>query len=71
MTDEQRQRGHDINARAQPLFSQLARLNELIRHWQKKLDDTLDEQKKIEKQIALLSEEKAAWYEEIFASKEA
>ena len=70
MTDEQRKRGHDINARAEPLFRELARVDDFIRHLQKRLHDALDKRKKIEAQINDLSDEKAAWYEEILASKE-
>ena len=71
MTDEQRRRGHDIETRAQPLFRELARVEDKIRHLHRQLDDALNERNKIEKRLTLLSEEKAAWYEEILASKEA
>lgn len=71
MTDEQRKRGHDIEVRAQPLFRELARVEEKIRHLRRQLDDALDERDKIETRIALLSDEKSAWWEEIFATMEA
>ena len=67
MTDEQRRRGHDINARAEPLFRELARVEEKIRHFNKCLNDALSEQRKIEAQLAILSEEKSVWWEEIFS----
>ena len=70
MTDEQRRRGHDINARAEPLFHELARVDDYIRYLQKRLYDALDKRKKIKAQISTLSDEKAAWYEEILSSKE-
>ena len=69
MTDEQRRRGHDIETRAQPLFRELARVEETIRHLRKKLYDAQYEQKKIEAQLAALSDEKSDWWEEVFASK--
>lgn len=71
MTDEQRKRGHDINARAEPLFRELARVEEKIRHLRRQLDDALDERDKIETRIELLSDEKSSWWEEIFATMEA
>lgn len=71
MTDEQRKRGHDINARAEPLFRELAHVEEKIRHFNKCLNDALSEQRKIEARLELLSEEKSAWYEEIFSAREA
>lgn len=70
MTDEQRKRKHDIEARAQPLFRELARVDEKIRHLRQRLYDALDERKKIESQLAVLSEEKCLWWEEIFKSAE-
>lgn len=84
MTDEQRKRGDDINARAEPLFRELARVEETIRHLRKKLYDAQYEQKtieaqlvalsdernKIEKQLNVLSDEKSDWWEEVFAAME-
>ena len=69
MTDEQRQRGRDINARAEPLFRELARVEEQIRHLRQKLYDAQDEKKKIEAKLAPLDAEKSAWWEEVFAAK--
>ena len=71
MTDEQRKRGHDIEVRAQPFFRELARVEENIRHLRQKLNDALDERDKIETRLALLSDEKTAWYEEILSTREA
>lgn len=71
MTDEQRKRGHDINARAEPLFRELARVDDKIRLLRRQLDETLNVRNKIKKQIELISDEKSAWWEEIFASREA
>ena len=71
MTDEQRRRGHDINARAEPLFRELARVDDKIRLLRRQLDDALNERNKIETRIELLSDEKSAWWEEIFATMEA
>ena len=84
MTDEQRKRGHDINARAEPLFRELARVEEIIRHLRQKIYEAQFEQKtieaqlvilsdernKIEKQLAILSDEKSDWWEEVFAAME-
>ena len=67
MTDEQRRRGHDINARAEPLFRELARVDDKIMHLRLQLDDALSEQRKIKARLAILSEEKSAWWEEIFS----
>ena len=69
MTDEQQRRGRDINARAEPLFRELARVDEKIRYYRQRLFDALDEKKKIEAKLAPLDDEKARWWEEIFASK--
>lgn len=71
MTDEQRRRGHDIEVRAQPIFRELARVEENILQLNQKLADALDERDKIEARLAILSEEKSAWWEEIFAAREA
>lgn len=71
MTDEQRRRGHDIETRAQPLFRELARVEEKIRHLRNNLNAALSEQRKIQARLDLLSDEKSAWYEEIFAATEA
>ncbi len=84
MTDEQRKRGDDINARAEPLFRELARVEEIIRHLRQKIYEAQYEQKtieaqlvilsdernKIEKQLAILSDEKSDWWEEVFAAME-
>ena len=84
MTDEQRRRGQDIETRAQPLFRELARVEETIRHLRQKLYDAQYEQKKIEAQLAalsdernkiekqlnVLSDEKSDWWEEVFAAME-
>ena len=85
MTDEQRKRGQDIETRAEPLFRELARVEETIRHLRQKLydaqdetkkiavqlGDAQDEQQKIEALIAVLSDEKSDWWEEVFATMEA
>ena len=84
MTDEQRRRGQDIETRAEPLFRELARVEETIRHLRQKLYDAQDETKKIavqlaalsdernkiEKQLNVLSDEKSDWWEEVFAAME-
>lgn len=71
MTDQQRKRGHDIEVRAQPLFRELAHVEEKIRPLRRQLDDALNERNKIKKQIELISDEKSAWWEEVFATMEA
>lgn len=71
MTDEQRKRGHDINARAEPLFRELARVDDKIRLLRRQLDETLNVRNKIKKQIELISDEKSEWWEEVFATMEA
>lgn len=84
MTDEQRRRGQDIETRAEPLFRELARVEEIIRHLRQKFDNAqfeqktieaqlvilCDERNKIEKQLAILSDEKSDWWEEVFAAME-
>ena len=69
LTDEQRQRGRDINARAEPLLRDIARVEEKIRHYRQRLLDAQDEKKKIEAKLAPLDAEKSAWWEEVFATK--
>ncbi|MBR4382390.1 MAG: hypothetical protein IKP64_02410 [Selenomonadaceae bacterium] len=67
MTDEQRRRQQDIENRAQPFFRELVRVEDRIRDLRERLFDALDEKKKIEAQLAILSDEKDKLWEEVFA----
>ena len=69
LTDEQKKRGQDIEIRAQPIFYELNRVEEQIRHLRQKLYDAQDKKKRLEAHLAILSDEKSAWWEEIFAAK--
>lgn len=69
MTEEQSRRQRDIENRAQPFFRELVRIEDRIHDLRERLFDALDEKKKIEAQLAILSDEKDKLWEEIFASK--
>lgn len=66
MTDHQRRRLRDIENRAEPLFHKLARVDDKIRDLRERLLDAIDEKKKIETRIDILSDEKSAIWADIF-----
>lgn len=70
MTDEQRQRMRNIEARAEPLFRELTHVEEQIRYYRQCLFDAQDEKKKIEARIAPLNDEKSNLWTEIFSTTE-
>ena len=67
MTEHQRRRLRDIDNRAQPFFTKLARVEDKIRDLRERLLDAIDEKRKIEAQLKPLSDEKDKVWEEIFA----
>ena len=69
MTDEQRRQMRDIENRAQPFFQKLVRVEDRICDLRERLFDALDEKKKIEAQLSILSDEKDELWAEFFATK--
>ena len=69
MTEHQRRRLRDIDNRAQPFFTKLARFEDKIRDLRERLLDAIDEKRKIEAQLKPLSDEKDKVWEGIFAQK--